>query len=67
MLGYPGIVVLMALESSLLPVPSEIVMPFAGYLASQGRFHLVLAGLAGAVGCNIGSTIIYYIGAIGGR
>jgi membrane protein DedA with SNARE-associated domain len=67
LLGYPGIVVLMALESSLLPVPSEIVMPFAGYLASQGRFHLILAGLAGAVGCNIGSTIIYYIGAIGGR
>ena len=67
MLGYPGIVVLMALESSLLPVPSEIVMPFAGYLASQGRFHLVLAALAGAAGCNIGSTIIYYIGAIGGR
>lgn len=57
----------MALESSLLPVPSEIVMPFAGYLASQGRFHLVLAALAGAAGCNIGSTIIYYIGAIGGR
>lgn len=67
MLGYPGIVVLMALESSLLPVPSEIVMPFAGYLASQGRFHLVLAALAGAAGCNIGSTIIYYIGVIGGR
>ena len=67
MLGYPGIVVLMALESSLLPVPSEIVMPFAGYLASQGRFHLVLAALAGAAGCNIDSTIIYYIGAIGGR
>jgi membrane protein DedA with SNARE-associated domain len=67
LLGYPGIVVLMALESSLLPVPSEIVMPFAGYLASQGRFHLVLAALAGAAGCNIGSTIIYYIGAIGGR
>jgi membrane protein DedA with SNARE-associated domain len=66
-LGYPGIVGLMTLESSLLPVPSEIVMPFAGYLASQGRFHLVLAALAGAVGCNIGSTIIYYIGAIGGR
>jgi membrane protein DedA with SNARE-associated domain len=57
----------MALESSLLPIPSEIVMPFAGYLASQGRFHLVLAAAAGALGCNIGSTVIYYIGAIGGR
>lgn len=66
-LGYPGIVGLMALESSLLPIPSEIVMPFAGYLASQGRFHLVWAAAAGALGCNIGSTIIYYIGAKGGR
>lgn len=66
-MGYPGIVLLMALESSLIPVPSEIVMPFAGYLASQGRFHLVWAALAGALGCNIGSTIIYYVGALGGR
>jgi membrane protein DedA with SNARE-associated domain len=66
-LGYPGIVLMMALESSLLPVPSEVVMPFAGYLASTGRFHLVWAAVAGAVGCNIGSTIIYYAGAWGGR
>ncbi|HEY2032336.1 MAG TPA: DedA family protein [Rhizomicrobium sp.] len=66
-LGYPGIVLLMALESSLLPVPSEIVMPFAGYLASTGRFHLIWAALAGALGCNIGSTLTYYAGAKGGR
>jgi len=67
LLGYPGIIGLMALESSLLPIPSEIVMPFAGYLASQGRFHLIGAAAVGALGCNIGSTLIYYIGAIGGR
>jgi membrane protein DedA with SNARE-associated domain len=57
----------MALESSCLPIPSEIVMPFAGYLASTGRFHLLLVAIAGAVGCNIGSTFIYYLGATGGR
>lgn len=57
----------MTLESSLLPVPSEIVMPFAGYLASTGRFHLIPAAIAGGLGCNVGSTIVYYVGARGGR
>jgi membrane protein DedA with SNARE-associated domain len=57
----------MVLESALMPVPSEIVMPFAGYLASAGRFHLIWAAVAGALGCNIGSTIIYFAGAKGGR
>jgi len=66
-LGYPGIVLLMALESTLIPIPSEIVMPFAGYLAATGRFHLIWTAVAGALGCNIGSTIIYYVGAEGGR
>ena len=58
---------MMTLESSLLPIPSEIVMPFAGYLASTGRFNLIGTAVAGALGCNIGSTIVYYIGAWGGR
>jgi membrane protein DedA with SNARE-associated domain len=66
-LGYPGIVLMMMLESSLVPIPSELVMPFAGYLASTGRFHLIWAAVAGTVGCNAGSTIIYYVGAKGGR
>lgn len=57
----------MALESTLIPIPSEIVMPFAGYLAATGRFQLIYTALAGALGCNIGSTIIYYVGAEGGR
>jgi membrane protein DedA with SNARE-associated domain len=65
--GYPGIVLLMALESTLVPIPSEVVMPFAGYLASTGRFHLIGTAIAGALGCNVGSTIIYYAGALGGR
>jgi membrane protein DedA with SNARE-associated domain len=66
-MGYPGIVLLMTLESTLLPVPSEIVMPFAGYLAATGRLQLVWTAVAGALGCNIGSTIVYYVGAKGGR
>lgn len=58
---------MMALESSLIPIPSELVMPFAGYLASAGQFHLIWTAVAGAVGCNVGSTVIYYVGAEGGR
>jgi membrane protein DedA with SNARE-associated domain len=66
-LGYPGLMALMALESACLPIPSEVVMPFAGYLASVGRFNLWLAVTAGALGCNIGSAIAYEVGARGGR
>jgi membrane protein DedA with SNARE-associated domain len=66
-LGYPGIVLLMALESACLPVPSELVMPFSGYLASQGRFGFLLAVLTGTIGCSIGSTALYYVGSTGGR
>ncbi len=65
--GYAGIALLMALESACLPLPSEIIMPFAGYLASTGRFSLPLAALAGAIGCNIGSTVAYWVGSRGGR
>lgn len=66
-LGYPGIALLMAIESACIPLPSEIIMPFAGYLASTGRFSLVLVATAGAIGCNIGSTLAYAVGAYGGR
>jgi membrane protein DedA with SNARE-associated domain len=65
--GYPGLVALMAMESACLPIPSEVIMPFAGYLASVGRFNLWLAATFGAIGCNIGSAIAYEIGARGGR
>lgn len=65
--GYAGIAGLMALESACIPLPSEVIMPFAGYLASTGRFSLVLAATAGAVGCNVGSTLAYAVGARGGR
>jgi membrane protein DedA with SNARE-associated domain len=65
--GYAGIAGLMALESACIPLPSEIIMPFAGYLVSTGRFGLVAVATAGAVGCNIGSTVAYLVGAYGGR
>jgi membrane protein DedA with SNARE-associated domain len=65
--GYAGIVILMAIESACIPLPSELIMPFAGYLASQGRFSLILAATAGAIGCNVGSVIAYEIGYYGGR
>lgn len=65
--GYLGIVLLMAVESACIPLPSEIIMPFAGYLTSTGRFSLVLAATAGALGCNLGSAIAYEIGRYGGR
>ncbi len=66
-LGYAGVAGLMAIESACIPLPSEIIMPFSGYLVSTGRFDLVLAATAGAVGCNIGSTIAYAVGRYGGR
>jgi membrane protein DedA with SNARE-associated domain len=65
--GYAGIVVLMAIESACIPLPSEIIMPFSGYLVSTGRFDLVLVATAGAIGCNLGSTVAYAIGHYGGR
>ncbi len=65
--GYLGVAALMAIESACIPLPSEIIMPFSGYLASTGRFDLVLVATAGAVGCNIGSTAAYALGRWGGR
>jgi membrane protein DedA with SNARE-associated domain len=66
-LGYGGIVLLMAIESACIPLPSEIIMPFSGYLVSTGELNLWLVALAGAVGCVLGSIIAYYAGAWGGR
>jgi len=65
--GYAGIALLMAIESACIPLPSEIIMPFSGYLVSTGRFELFWVATAGALGCNIGSTLAYYVGAYGGR
>jgi membrane protein DedA with SNARE-associated domain len=65
--GYAGIVALMGIESACVPLPSEIIMPFAGYLAYLHRFNLIWAATAGAIGCNLGSVVAYWIGAKGGR
>jgi membrane protein DedA with SNARE-associated domain len=66
-MGYGGIVLLMAIESACVPLPSEVIMPFSGYLAATGRFDLNLVAIAGAVGCLLGSGVGYYLGATGGR
>src|SRR5881227_4092298 len=66
-LGYAGVVLLMAIESACIPLPSEIIMPFSGYLIYTGRFNLWLVGVAGAFGCVLGSLVAYWVGMYGGR
>src|SRR5690349_12311316 len=65
--GYGGIVVLMAIESACIPLPSEIIMPFAGYLVYRGELGLPGVAVAGAFGCVVGSLLAYAVGARGGR
>jgi membrane protein DedA with SNARE-associated domain len=65
--GYGGVLLLMAIESARVPLPSEIIMPFAGYLVHTGRLSLIGVATAGALGCNLGSLVAYWIGAYGGR
>ena len=59
-LGYPGIFLLMAMESSVIPVPSELVMPPAGYLAQQGEMHLWVAIFWGTTGSLVGAYVNYF-------
>ncbi len=81
-LSYAGIALLMGIESACIPLPSELIMPYAGAMgvpaanayfsdfyrvAHLPQFNLFLAGLAGAIGCNLGSEVAYWIGATGGR
>ena len=74
--GYIGVIFLMAIESACIPLPSEVIMPFAGSLTialviggvtQLARFNLWLVGLAGALGCLIGSILAYWVGVWGGR
>lgn len=65
--GYAGIMLLMAIESACIPLPSEIIMPFSGYLVYTGRFQLAWVATWGAIGCNLGSLVAYEIGCYGGR
>jgi membrane protein DedA with SNARE-associated domain len=80
-LSYAGIAVLMAIESACIPLPSELIMPYAGAMTDPAVtaalsaqygvdlpvFHLLLAAIAGALGCNLGSEVAYWVGAKGGR
>ncbi|PYP87420.1 MAG: alkaline phosphatase [Blastocatellia bacterium AA13] len=66
-LGYSGVVLLMAIESACIPLPSEVIMPFSGYLIYTGRFNIWGVSIAGAVGCVVGSLGAYWVGMRGGR
>jgi membrane protein DedA with SNARE-associated domain len=71
-IGWPGVAVIMALESANIPIPSEVTMPLAGWMLVQARglsaWQAVwLGGLFGAIGCTIGSALSYWLGAWGGR
>src|SRR5215475_5482901 len=80
-LGYFGIAILMGIESACIPLPSELIMPYAGALsdprvasALEDQFHvqlhpfnLFIAAVFGALGCNLGSELAYWVGATGGR
>ncbi len=66
-LGYPGIAALMAIESSFIPLPSEVVMPPAGYLAAQGRMNPYLAVLAGTIGSVVRALFNYWFAIVIGE
>ena len=66
-MGASGIAILMAIESCNIPLPSEAILPFAGYLVTKGVFHIHVASFAGAIGCVLGSIPSYYLGYFGGR
>ncbi len=66
-LGYPAITVLMALESACIPIPSEIIMPFSGYLVFAEKFSFLSVVIWGTIGNLIGSIIAYFVGFFGGR
>jgi membrane protein DedA with SNARE-associated domain len=80
-LGYAGIALLMGIESACIPLPNELIMPYAGAMTDPGVaaelstqyrvtlpvFSLLFAAIAGAIGCNLGSEVAYWVGAKGGR
>jgi membrane protein DedA with SNARE-associated domain len=80
-LGYFGIALLMGIESACIPLPSELIMPYAGAMSNPAvnaalaeqfhiglpQFNIWIAAFAGAIGCNLGSEVAYWVGATGGR
>jgi len=71
LIQWPGVVILMAIESASIPLPSELIMPLAGWMLVKEKslplIYVLVAGAYGALGCTIGSVIAYYIGMWGGR
>jgi len=71
LMQWPGVVVLMAIESACIPLPSELIMPLAGWMLVKEQSlpvtHILVAGAYGALGCTIGSLIAYAVGIWGGR
>lgn len=65
--GYVGIFLLMIAESALIPIPSEVIMPFSGYLVSTGKFNVIFVIIAGSIGNLVGALIAYYVGVYLGR
>ena len=65
--GYLGIFALMTVESALIPIPSEVIMPFSGYLVTTGKFNPILVIIAGGTGNLLGSLIAYFVGIKLGR
>ncbi len=66
-LGYPGIFLLMMIEGIITPIPSELIVPFAGYLAAEGEMSLPLVIVVGAAGAAVGNSVAYFIGCRVGR
>lgn len=66
-LGYPGVFLLMLLDSANIPIPSEVIMPLGGFLASEGKMNLHLVAWAGSLGSTLGSGVSYWIGALLGK
>ena len=66
-LGYPGLFILIVLESTMIPIPSLLVMPFAGYLAAQGHVSLPMILVINSTAALLGSALSYWLGAAGGK
>ena len=66
-LGYAGVFFLMALESACIPIPSEFIMPFSGFLVTTGQFNFTMIVVLGALGNLVGSYLAYWVGYVGGR
>jgi membrane protein DedA with SNARE-associated domain len=65
--GYPGVLILMAIQSACIPIPSEVIMPLAGYALAHSQGQLVLLATVASLASNLGSIPAYWVGAKGGR